>query len=86
MKLTTPDTSMQLSVGQLNLARLFELAEQASKAILEIYSDESLWQQVSKSDDTPVTAADLKSSDILVARSAGGTGLPGGIRRRPAGL
>jgi 3'(2'), 5'-bisphosphate nucleotidase len=71
MKSSTPDTSMQLSVGQLNMSRLFELADSASKAILDIYGDEPRWHQVSKSDHTPVTAADIRSSEILVA------GLPG---------
>lgn len=46
---------------------LYALAQQAGSAILDVYHDESLWSAESKSDDTPVTAADFRSSDILVA-------------------
>ncbi|TXR54845.1 3'(2'),5'-bisphosphate nucleotidase CysQ family protein [Reinekea thalattae] len=62
-----PGSLLSLGVAELDMAPLMALAERASKAILEIYADESLWQQQAKSDDTPVTAADIKSSEILVA-------------------
>lgn len=66
MKTAHQDTLLQLSVGNVSVEQLFRLAEAASKAILTIYNDESLWLAQDKADDTPVTAADLKSSNILV--------------------
>jgi 3'(2'), 5'-bisphosphate nucleotidase len=46
---------------------LYQLAQQAGIAILAIYQDESLWHESLKSDDTPVTDADIASSNLLVA-------------------
>lgn len=57
-------TSLQPQVA---IAQLFELAATASAAILRVYHDKSLWQQTDKVDATPVTAADIASSAILVA-------------------
>lgn len=50
-----------------HVQQLYQLSVQAGKAILDIYHDESRWQASDKADDTPVTAADYASSDILVA-------------------
>ncbi len=49
------------------ISTLYSLANDAGQAILEVYQDESLWQASEKSDNTPVTAADVRASDILVA-------------------
>lgn len=58
------------SLGNLtndHVRQLYQLCQQAGAAILEIYQDESRWQASDKADDTPVTAADIASSNILVA-------------------
>jgi 3'(2'), 5'-bisphosphate nucleotidase len=47
--------------------QLYELAAKAAQEILAVYHDESLWQRQDKADSTPVTAADYRSSDVLVA-------------------
>lgn len=52
---------------QVAVPQLFELAATASAAIMRVYHDKTLWQQSDKADDTPVTAADIASSHILVA-------------------
>ena len=57
----------QLPLTPLQISALYQLARVAGDAILTIYRDERLWQQVAKADDSPVTAADIRSSDILVA-------------------
>ena len=57
-------------LSELQIAEIYRLAMVAGSAILEIYNNESQWQTNQKSDHTPVTAADLRSSDKLV------TGLP----------
>ena len=49
------------------LTALHRLAKRAGQAILEVYQDERLWQASEKADSTPVTAADVRASDILVA-------------------
>lgn len=52
---------------QTALQKLSVLVQQAGDGILTIYRDESLWLASEKADDTPVTAADVCASDILVA-------------------
>jgi 3'(2'), 5'-bisphosphate nucleotidase len=52
------------------ISTLYALAHRAGQAILEVYRDERLWQASEKSDNTPVTAADIRSSDILVSSLA----------------
>ena len=56
---------LPLRAGQ--ISALYQLAHVAGDAILTIYRDERLWQRVAKADKSPVTAADIRSSEILVA-------------------
>lgn len=60
-------TSAPYFLTEQTVDQLFELAKQAADAIMQVYHDESLWQAEEKSDDTPVTAADIRSSKILVS-------------------
>ena len=53
-------------LGLQHIPLLYQLAERAGDAILKIYEDESLWHTEQKSDATPVTHADIASSDILI--------------------
>lgn len=62
---TSTMTGPALSASALD--RLYRLSTTAGVAILEVYNDEALWQATNKADDTPVTAADIRSSDILVS-------------------
>lgn len=55
------------TLTETELSALYELATQAGEAILAVYHDEARWHPERKSDDTPVTAADIDSSRILVA-------------------
>jgi len=57
----------QLPLTPVQISALYQLARVAGDAILTIYRDERLWQQVAKADNSPVTAADIRSSEILVA-------------------
>ena len=66
-----PSIAHPPSLSESQVVDLYRLATVAGTAILDIYTDESCWQTNQKSDHTPVTAADMKSSDILVS------GLPG---------
>lgn len=66
MKANTSTTSAP-SLTNAHVEQLFALSHQASDAILTVYEDETLWQASDKADNTPVTAADIRSSDILVA-------------------
>ncbi len=66
MKSDNTSISQPPALTQAHVAALYQLAATAGEAILAIYRDESLWQMNNKVDDTPVTAADLQSSDILV--------------------
>ncbi|WP_369600786.1 3'(2'),5'-bisphosphate nucleotidase CysQ [Hahella sp. SMD15-11] len=53
------------------------LVQQAGRAILPIYSDESRWQVETKADDSPLTQADLAAHRILdPGLSALGAGWP----------
>jgi len=61
----SPVQGLPLSVAQINA--LYQLATVAGAEILTIYRDERLWQTTAKADQSPVTAADIRSSDILVA-------------------
>ncbi|WP_151704983.1 3'(2'),5'-bisphosphate nucleotidase CysQ [Nitrincola alkalilacustris] len=45
---------------------LLQLSEQAGEAILEIYHDVDRWQENTKSDDSPVTAADIAAHHLLL--------------------
>ncbi len=67
MELDTPTFETAVSLSSEEIEALYSLCTQAGSAILDVYADESLWNAESKSDDTPVTAADVKSSQILVA-------------------
>jgi 3'(2'), 5'-bisphosphate nucleotidase len=49
------------------ISALYQLATVAGAEILTIYRDERLWQMTAKADQSPVTAADIRSSEILVA-------------------
>lgn len=49
------------------LLALYQLLQQAGDAILSIYREVGHWQLAHKADDSPVTAADLAASRILVA-------------------
>lgn len=49
------------------LLALYDLLQQAGDAILTIYRQVGQWQLAHKADDSPVTAADLAASRILVA-------------------
>lgn len=42
-----------------------DIAEDAGRAILEIYADDSLWHVQKKSDASPLTAADLASHQLI---------------------
>ena len=44
-----------------------QLARRAAEAALAIYHQKEQWQVTSKSDDSPVTAADLAAHEILVS-------------------
>lgn len=48
------------------LQALYQLLQQAGDAILGIYRQVGQWQLAQKADDSPVTAADLAASKILV--------------------
>jgi len=63
--MSAPFSSPALSSSQ--ISALYQLATAAGAEILTIYRDERLWQTRAKADQSPVTAADLASSDILVA-------------------
>jgi len=66
MKPGNTSTSALNSLNEHSVTELYQLAEKAGEAILTVYRDESLWQESSKADNTPVTAADINSSNILV--------------------
>ena len=53
-------------ISSADIEPLYGLAQRAGEAILAIYLDESTWHERAKSDDTPVTDADIASSNILV--------------------
>jgi 3'(2'), 5'-bisphosphate nucleotidase len=55
-------------ISSAGIESLYRIAQQAGEAILAIYADESLWHETSKSDDTPVTQADIAASNILVTQ------------------
>jgi 3'(2'), 5'-bisphosphate nucleotidase len=67
MKSGNTSTSAFGSLTPPQIQALYQLAQKAGKAILDVYNDESKWNEISKSDNTPVTDADYRSSDILVA-------------------
>jgi 3'(2'), 5'-bisphosphate nucleotidase len=67
MNSDNPSTSVVSTLTNRHISELYALAQEAGAAILEVYHDESLWNAIDKEDSTPVTAADYKSSDILVA-------------------
>lgn len=48
------------------LTHLKQLIYAAGDAIMSIYGDQTLWDTQQKSNDTPVTAADLAAQEILV--------------------
>ncbi|WP_409524561.1 3'(2'),5'-bisphosphate nucleotidase CysQ [Nitrincola sp. MINF-07-Sa-05] len=48
------------------IQELLELSEQAGEAILEIYHDIDRWQESTKTDDSPVTAADIAAHNLLL--------------------
>lgn len=54
------------SLTDRDIEKLYRLAAKAGQAILEVYLDESQWHQRNKSDHTPVTSADLRSSELIV--------------------
>lgn len=54
-------------ISSADIEPLYRLAQRAGEAILAIYLNESTWHETAKSDNTPVTAADIASSDILVS-------------------
>ncbi|MDH5381009.1 MAG: 3'(2'),5'-bisphosphate nucleotidase CysQ, partial [Cyclobacteriaceae bacterium] len=46
--------------------QIYELIRNAGKAILEIYNDQALFEQVeTKADASPLTLADKKSHEII---------------------
>lgn len=50
------------------LPQIVRIAEQAGQAIMAIYHDESAWQIQNKEDNSPVTAADVASNQLIVAQ------------------
>ncbi|WP_240776085.1 3'(2'),5'-bisphosphate nucleotidase CysQ [Nitrincola schmidtii] len=48
------------------LLDLKQLIYRAGDAIMSIYADQSLWETQQKSNDTPVTAADLAAQEVLI--------------------
>jgi 3'(2'), 5'-bisphosphate nucleotidase len=67
MNFDNPSTSVVSTLTSEHISKLYELAQKAGSAILAVYHDESLWNAIDKADNTPVTAADYQSSDILVS-------------------
>lgn len=64
----TSDTADTISTEQLKqlLQDAKEIAREAGKAILSIYQDGD-YEQITKSDQTPVTSADYTSNEVLTA-------------------
>lgn len=56
---------MQTNAADL-LPELIQLIYQTGEAIMAIYADETLWQTQQKTNDTPVTAADLAAQSVLL--------------------
>lgn len=67
MDRTNPSISPELTLNESAIESLYQLAGVAGEAILSVYHDESQWHATSKADNTPVTAADIQSSGILVS-------------------
>ena len=67
MNRLNPSITADDTLTDTDLETLYQLAQQAGEAILTVYGDESRWHKQSKADDTPVTAADIESSRILVS-------------------
>jgi len=55
-----------MSIAPEQIQSLLELSEQAGEAILDIYHDIDRWQKNTKSDDSPVTAADIAAHHLLL--------------------
>ncbi len=53
-------------MSKININQILDISEEAGKAILEIYHDESLFNVVDyKADDSPLTIADQRSHDVI---------------------
>ena len=56
---------------QEQLTQVLAVAQAAGEAILAIYADETRWAVETKADDSPLTAADLASHDVIAQGLAG---------------